>query len=47
MLGIRSFRRAQTQQAGIEQLHMIRKGQHQHSHSNGLSPTEQLYLLAA
>lgn len=47
MLGIKSFRRAQTLQAGIEQLHMIRKGQYQHSHSDELSPAEQLYLLAA
>lgn len=47
MLGFKSFRRAQTLQAGIEQLHMIRKGQYQHSHSDGLSPAEQLYLLAA
>ncbi|AIA48109.1 ISYps1 transposase [Serratia sp. FS14] len=47
MLGFKSFRRAQTLQTGIEQLHMIRKGQYQHSHSDGLSPTEQLYLLAA
>ncbi|MGJ3438022.1 IS6 family transposase [Serratia liquefaciens] len=47
MLGFKSFRRAQTLLAGIELLHMIRKGQYQHSQSEGLSPAEQFYLLAA
>ena len=47
MLGFKSFRRAQTILAGIELIHMIRKGQFQHSAGNGLSPAEQFYLLAA
>ncbi|MFG6070410.1 IS6 family transposase [Stenotrophomonas indicatrix] len=47
MTGFKSFRRAQTVLAGIELIHMIRKGQLQHSAGNGLSPAEQLYLLAA
>ncbi|WP_419236836.1 IS6 family transposase [Serratia fonticola] len=47
MLGFSSFRRAQTILAGIELIHMIRKGQYQHPQSEGLSPAEQFYLLAA
>ncbi|MDE9455208.1 IS6 family transposase [Xenorhabdus bovienii] len=47
MLGFKSFRRAQTHLAGIELIHMIRKGQYQHPQSDGLSPAEQFYLLAA
>ena len=47
MLGFSSFRRAQTILAGIELIHMIRKGQFHHSAGNGLSPAEQFYLLAA
>ncbi|WP_447881122.1 IS6 family transposase [Serratia fonticola] len=47
MLGCKSFRRAQTILAGIELIHMIRKGQYQHQQSEGLSPAEQFYLLAA
>ncbi|MDQ9130386.1 IS6 family transposase [Serratia fonticola] len=47
MLGFSSFRRAQTILAGIELIHMIRKGQYQHRQSEGLSPAEQFYLLAA
>lgn len=47
MLGFKSFRRAQTLLAGIEQINMIRKGQYQHRQSEGLSPAEQFYLLAA
>jgi transposase-like protein len=43
----KSFRRAQTLLAGIERIHMIRKGHYQHSQSEGLSPAEQGYLLAA
>lgn len=42
-----SFRRAQTILAGIELVHMIRKGQLQHPAGNGLTPVEQFYLLAA
>ncbi|CDH07572.1 transposase [Xenorhabdus bovienii str. oregonense] len=47
MLGFKSFRRAQTLLVGIELIHMIRKGQYQHPQSDGLSPAEQFYLLAA
>ncbi|ULH11493.1 IS6 family transposase [Serratia marcescens] len=47
MLGFKSFRRAQTILAGIELVHMIRKGQYQHPQSDGLSPAEQFHLLAA
>lgn len=47
MLGFNSFRRAQTLLAGIELVLMIRKGQYQHPHGDGLSPAEQFYLLAA
>jgi putative transposase len=47
MLGFKSFRRAQTILAGIELIHMIRKGQYQHPAGDGLSPAEQFYLLSA
>ncbi|MGE4686765.1 IS6 family transposase [Yersinia enterocolitica] len=47
MLGFKSFRRAQALLAGIELVHMIRKGQYHHPQSDGLSPAEQFYLLAA
>ncbi|WP_160049850.1 DDE-type integrase/transposase/recombinase, partial [Raoultella sp. 18112] len=47
MLGFKSFRRAQTILAGIELVHMIRKGQLQHPYGDGLSAAEQFYLLAA
>ncbi|CNI61754.1 IS6 family transposase [Yersinia ruckeri] len=47
MLGLKSFRRAQTILAGIELVHMIRKGQLQHPVGEHLSPAEQFYLLAA
>lgn len=47
MLGFNSFRRAQTLLAGIELVLMIRKGQYQHPHGDGLSSAEQFYLLAA
>ncbi|NXZ90052.1 IS6 family transposase [Serratia fonticola] len=47
MLGFKSFRRAQTIFAGIELIHMIRKGQYQNQQNDGLSPAEELYLLAA
>ena len=43
----KAFRRAQTLLAGIELLHMIRKGQYQHPQSDGCSPAEQFYLLVA
>lgn len=47
MLGFKSFRRSQTILAGIELIHMIRKGQYQHLQGDGLSAAEQFYLLAA
>ena len=47
MLGFKSFRRAQTMLAGIELIHMIRKGQLHHPQGDGLSPAEQFYLLVA
>ncbi|CQJ05305.1 TPA: IS6 family transposase [Yersinia enterocolitica] len=47
MTGFKSFRRAQTILAGIELIHMIRKGQYRHLQSEGLSAAEQFYLLAA
>ncbi|VTR53330.1 Uncharacterised protein [Serratia fonticola] len=47
MLGFKSFRRAQAILSGIELVHMIRKGQYQHSTGAHLSPSEQFYLLAA
>lgn len=47
MLGFKSFWRAQTILAGIELIHMIRKGQYQHPAGDRLSPAEQFYLLAA
>ena len=47
MLEFKSFRRAQTILAGIDLIHMIRKGQYQHPQGDGLSPAEQFYLLVA
>ena len=47
MLGFKLFRRAQTILAGIELVHMIRKGQLQHPAGDKLSPAEQFNLLAA
>ena len=47
MLGFKLFRRAQTILAGIELIHMIRKGQFRYPAGDGLSPAEQFYLLAA
>jgi len=47
MLGFKSFRRAQTILAGIELVHMIRKGQLQRPAGDKLSPAEQFNLLAA
>ncbi|HDS6520467.1 TPA: IS6 family transposase [Klebsiella oxytoca] len=46
MQGFKSFRRAQTLLAGIELIHMIRKGHYQHSHSDRLSPAEQFIFSA-
>lgn len=45
-LGFKSLRRAQAILAGIELIHMIRKGQYQHSAGAHLSPAEQFYSLA-
>ncbi|WP_155295588.1 IS6 family transposase [Yersinia enterocolitica] len=47
MTEFKSFRRAQTILAGIELIHMIRKGQLEHPQGNGLSSAEQFYLLVA
>jgi transposase-like protein len=47
MLGFKSFRRAQTILAGIELIHMMRKGQFRHPADDELSSAEQFYLLAA
>ncbi|WP_411706168.1 IS6 family transposase [Edaphovirga cremea] len=47
MTGFKSFLRAQAILAGIELMHMIRKGQYQHPAGDGLSPAEQFYLMAA
>lgn len=47
MLGFNSFRRSKTILAGIELIHMIRKGQYRHLQGDGLSPAEQFYLLVA
>ncbi|BEM38636.1 hypothetical protein SME10J_23630 [Serratia marcescens] len=47
MLGFKSFRRAQTILAGIELIHMIRKGLFQYPAGNGLTPAEQFYRLTA
>jgi transposase-like protein len=47
VLGFKSFRCAQTILAGIELIHMINKGQLRHPAGDGLSPSEQFYLLSA
>lgn len=47
MLGFSSFRRAQTILAGIELVHMIRKGQFDHPGGAALLPAEQLEITAA
>lgn len=47
MLGFKLFRRVQTILAGIELIHMIRKGQYDHPQNDGLSTAEQFYLLTA
>lgn len=41
MAGFKSFRRTQTILAGIELIHILRKGQLQHPAGDGLSPAEQ------
>ncbi|HCT5785448.1 IS6 family transposase [Klebsiella variicola] len=47
MLGFKSFSRAQTILAGIDLIHMIRKGQLRHSASDGLTLAGRFYLSAA
>ena len=47
MLGLKTFRRAQTLLAGIELVQMLRKGQYSSSDGDVLSPAEQFYHLAA
>ncbi|MGJ0580438.1 IS6 family transposase [Xenorhabdus bovienii] len=47
MLGFKSFRRAQTLLAGIELIHMIRKGQYSQPEDKALSPAEIFYRLTA
>lgn len=47
MTGFKSFRWAQTILADIELVHMIRKGQYQHSDGDDLSPADRFYLLVA
>ena len=47
MLGFKSFWAAQSTLAGIEVMHMIRKGQLQRDGGEAQSPAEQFYSLAA
>ena len=47
MLGFKSFWAAQSMLAGIEVMHMIRKGQLQRDGGEAQSPAEQFYALAA
>jgi putative transposase len=47
MLGFKSFRAAQAVLAGIELMHMIRKGQFNMAGCDGMSIAEQFYTLAA
>ena len=47
MLGFHSFWAAQSTLAGIEVMHMIRKGQLQHGDGEEQTPAEQFYALAA
>jgi putative transposase len=46
MLGFRSFRSAQAALAGIELMHMIRKGQFMMEGRDGMSFADQFYTLA-
>ena len=46
MLGFKSFRSAQAVLAGIELMHMIRKGQFMMEGCDGMSLADQLYMLA-
>jgi transposase-like protein len=47
MLGFKSFHAAQKTLAGIELIHMIKKGQMRSTRGDDLSPAEQFYALAA
>jgi putative transposase len=47
MLGFKSFDAAQSTLAGIELMHMLRKGQWEEGAEQGLTPAELLYSLAA
>ena len=47
MLGFKSFRAASAVLAGIELMHLIRKGQLSAEKGNDLSIAEQFYALAA
>ena len=46
MLGFKSFRSAQAVLAGIELMHMIRKGQFMMRGCDGMSFADQFYMLA-
>ena len=46
MLGLKSFRSAQAVLAGIEPMHMIRKGQFMMEGGDGMSLSNQFYMLA-
>lgn len=46
MLGFKSFRAAQAVLAGIELIHMIRKGQFNMARCDGMSFADQFYMLA-
>jgi transposase-like protein len=47
MLGFKSFDAAQCTLAGIELMHMLRKGQIEEGGERGLTPAQQFYALAA
>jgi putative transposase len=47
MLGFKSFDTAQCTLAGIELMHMLRKGQIEEGVEQGLTPAQQFYSLAA
>ena len=47
MLGFQSFEAAQSTLAGIELMHMLRKGQLEGGMEQGFSAAEQFYALAS
>ncbi|MBR9909164.1 MAG: hypothetical protein GYB33_02285 [Gammaproteobacteria bacterium] len=47
MLGFKNFHAAQKTLAGIELIHMIKKGQMRATRGDCFSPAEQFYALAA